>query len=414
MTTDTIRDSEVAPPTTRRITKLAECDVAVIGAGPYGLSAAAHLKAKGLGVRVFGKPMEFWATKMPQGMLLRSPREASNIADPVSALTLEAYESASGTAPTAPVPLETFVAYGKWFQRQLGPVLDTTTVAEVRRDNSLFEVALQDGSTFRSRRVVVAAGVGQFCKKPSAFAHLPAALVSHCYEGRQPGEFAGKRVAVIGAGQSALESAALFHEAGAEVEVIALIESLRWIGMHSWLHHMGPLSRMLYSKHDIGPLGISRLVAYPRLIAQFPLGIKDKIRTRAVRPAGSRWLPARLSSVKITTSNSVRKAELVGDEVNLTLEDGSQRRVDHVLLGTGYRVDISKYDFLSRELLSQIDRLDGYPNVTSGFRSSVPGLHFVGAPAARNFGPLLQFVTGTEFASRHLADHIAKSRVSVS
>ena len=59
-------------------------DVTIIGAGPYGLSAGAFLKSKGLGVRVFGKPMEFWADKMPKGMLLRSPREASTIADPGS------------------------------------------------------------------------------------------------------------------------------------------------------------------------------------------------------------------------------------------------------------------------------------------------------------------------------------------
>jgi hypothetical protein len=413
LTTDTIQRSGTARIATRKMAEFPEYDVTLIGAGPYGLSAAAYLKAKGLGVRVFGEPMEFWATKMPQGMLLRSPREASNIADPSSALTLEAYESASGTTPTAPVPLETFVAYGRWFRRHLGPILDTTPVTEVSRQNSLFEVSLQNGLSFRSRRVVVAAGIGPFYNKPSVFAHLPAAQLSHCYEGRQPADFVGQRVAIIGAGQSALESAALLHEAGAEVEVIARIDNLRWIGMHSWLHHMGPISQMLYSKHDVGPAGISRLVASPGLVFHFPLQIKDRIRTRAVRPAGARWLPPRLGSIRITTGTSVQKAQLVGDEVQLNLDDGSQRRVDHVLLGTGYRVDISKYSFLSKGLVSQIDQLDGYPKVSTGFVSSVPGLHFIGATAARNFGPLLYFVTGTEFASHHLAETICRNRVSV-
>ena len=287
----------------------------VIGAGPYGLSAAAYLKAKGLGVRVFGEPMEFWANRMPQGMLLRSPREASNIADPFSAFSLEAYEGASGTKPTAPVSLETFVEYGRWFRHQLGSDLDTTTVAEVSRENSIFKVTLESGVAFQSRRVVVAAGIGPFQNKPAVFAHLPSARVSHCYEGRKMADFAGKRVAVVGAGQSALESAALLHEVGAEVEVIARIESLRWIGMHSWLHHLGPLSQILYSKHDVGPAGISRLVASPKLVFHFPLKIKDKIRTRAVRPAGAKWLPARLTSVKITTGRRVQEAQLVGEEV---------------------------------------------------------------------------------------------------
>ncbi len=253
-----------------KISGLPDYDVTIIGAGPYGLSAAAYLKAKGLGVRVFGEPMEFWANKMPQGMLLRSPREASTIADPQSAFTLEEYESASRTSPAAPVRLETFVEYGRWFRHQLGSDVDATKVAEVSRDGSIFKVRLEDGNSFCSRRVVVAAGIGSFHYKPTVFTHLPGAQVSHCYEGRKIAEFAGKRVVVIGAGQSALESAALLHEAGAKVEIIARIERLRWIGMHSWLHHMGPLSDILYSKHDIGPAGISRLVANPNLVFHFP------------------------------------------------------------------------------------------------------------------------------------------------
>jgi FAD-dependent urate hydroxylase len=92
-----------------------DLDVVVIGAGPYGLSAAAYLKASGLAVRLFGEPMDFWANKMPEGMLLRSPRAASSIADPAAAFTLEAYEQASGTKPSAPVSLETFVQYGRCF-----------------------------------------------------------------------------------------------------------------------------------------------------------------------------------------------------------------------------------------------------------------------------------------------------------
>src|SRR4029077_19666301 len=220
--------------------------------------------------------------------------------------------------------------------------------------------------------------------------------------------FAGKRVAVVGAGQSALESAALLHESNADVEVIARQSHLRWIGQHSWLHHMGPISSMLYSSHDVGPAGISRLVAYPNLVARVPLNLRDRIRSRAVRPAGARWLPDRLATVKITTGRNVSQAVAVGDEVVLKLDDGSERRVDHVLLGTGYQVDISRYDFLSPELTRDVQQFDGYPKLASGFRSSIPGLHFIGATAARSFGPLLYFVAGTEFASRELVSHLSK------
>jgi hypothetical protein len=205
-----------------------------------------------------------------------------------------------------------------------------------------------------------------------------------------------------------LESAALLQEAGAEVELIARIAALRWIGMHPWLHRLGPISSMLYSPHDIGPAGISRLVAAPNLVKQIPLQLRDKIRKRAVRAAGSQWLPPRLKKVKLTTGRLVTAAISNRQEVKLTLDDASYRVVDHVLLGTGYSVDITRYGFLLPELLSQLDLMDGYPRLKSGFRSSVPGLHFIGATAARSYGPLLYFVAGTEFASIELASHVSR------
>jgi FAD-dependent urate hydroxylase len=386
----------------------AQCDVGIIGAGPYGLSAAAHLGAKGLDTKVFGQPMEFWANQMPEGMLLRSPRVASNLSDPDRAFTLDAYETASSKESCSPLPLDTFVEYGRWFRHQLGSALDQRSVQRVDRDRPGFRLTLEDGEEIRFRTVIVAAGIGSFKSKPDVFERLSAPHVAHCYEGRDVRGFAGKRVAVIGGGQSALESAALLHEAKAEVDVIARQPRLNWIGQHSWLHHLGPISAMLYSSHDVGPAGISRLVAYPKLTSLVPLKLRDRIRKRAVRPAGARWLPERLTHVRLTTGRYVCQADLRGDEVELKLDDGSQRRVDHVLLGTGYKVDISRYNFLPKELLQDIHQFDGYPKLASGLRSSVPGLHFMGATAARCYGPLLNFVAGTEFASQELSRHLSR------
>jgi thioredoxin reductase len=358
---------------------------------------------------VFGEPMQFWADKMPAGMLLRSPREASTISDPRSQFTLDSYESASGTQPVKRVTRETFVNYGKWFPTKVGLTLDRRSIVQIHRDDSTFKVTLSDGAVLSSRRVIVAAGVGPFKRSPDIFSDLSPAQVSHCYDGRSF-DGLGKRIAVIGAGQSALESAALLNEAGAEVEVIARIPSLRWIGMHKRLHQLGIVSRVLYSRYDVGPIGLSRLVAYPNLMLHFPMGLKDRIRTRAVRSAGAPWLIPRLPQVRITTSRSVVSAKDMGEEVQLTLNDGSQRRVDHVLLGTGYSVDISRYKFLPPSLVKDVRQVDGYPDVGPGFSTSVPGLHFIGATAARKFGPLLYFVAGTEFASKELALHVSRNR----
>lgn len=389
--------------------KSADIEVAIIGAGPYGLSAGSHLKAKGMSVRVFGEPMAFWASKMPEGMLLRSPRVASNLSDPERAFTLDDYEATSKKHPQSPLPLDTFVGYGKWFRQQLGADLDQQEIARVRREPNGFKLALRSGEEVRAKRVVIAAGIGPFRKKPSIFGCVSPELATHCYEGRDVRRLAGKRVAVIGAGQSALETAALLHEASAEVEVIARQPDLKWIGQRPWLHHMGPVTSMLYSSHDVGPLGISRLVAYPNLVSRIPLKLRDRIRTRAVRPAGSKWLPERLANVKLTTGRSVAKASEHGGQLVLLLDDGSERRVDHVVLGTGYRVDIAKYDFLSPDLTEEIEQFDGYPRLTRGFRSSMPDLHFIGATAARSFGPLLYFVAGAEFASRELTSYISRN-----
>jgi hypothetical protein len=214
---------------------------------------------------------------------------------------------------------------------------------------------------------------------------------------------------VVGAGQSALESAALLHELGAEVEVIARNPHLRWVGIHGWLHHLGPISAMLYSPHDVGPAGISRVVAAPKLVACFPLSIRDRIRTRAVRPAGSNWLIPRLTNVKVTTGRAITKAVSGRDDVLLTLDDGTQRRTDHVLLGTGYDVDVSRYGFLSASILKKLRRIGGSPALGKGFCSSVPGLYFIGGAAARSFGPLMYFVAGTEFTSCELASNFERT-----
>ena len=313
-----------------------------------------------------------------------------------------------------PVPLDGFVRYGQWYQRKAVSDLDHRDITRVESDPKGFKVTLADGETIISKRVVVAAGIGSFARRPREFDDLPASLASHTSRHRDLKEFAGKKVLVVGGGQSALESAALLHESGAETEVVSRSTHVNWLsGWASTTLHkrLGKFTRqLLYAPTDVGPAGISQLVARPALLQMLPRSVQDKLRKRAVRPAGARWLVERLRKVQISLSRSVTSASAVGDQASIRLNDGTYRTADHVLLGTGYQVDVSKYGFLSAELVRSIKCFNGFPCLKAGLETSVPGLHVLGAPAAWSFGPLMQFVSGTTYASRSLTHHIAKNR----
>jgi hypothetical protein len=392
--------------------KSADCSVAIIGAGPYGLSAAAYLRAARVETRVFGKPMEFWSNQMPVGMRLRSNWGASHIADPKQELTLDAYCLGNGNHISKPIPIERFVDYGRWYQRQAVPDLDNRQIISVTPEARLFRLLTANGEEFTSRRVVVATGIGAFTSRPAEFAGIPAALASHTTEQKDLQKFKGQRVVVIGAGQSALESAALLKEAGIEAEVIARDHRLNWVGLHPRLHHLGLVSKMLYSTRDVGPAGISRLVSVPHLFRRFPRRFQDRTAYRAIRPAGAGWLRPRIAGVPITLGRRVVSAAVAGSQLRLRLDDGMERLVDHALLATGFRVDVSRYPFLSESLVRELKTVNGFPVLTRGLESSIPGLHFLGKPAAWSFGPLLGFVSGAEFASTELTRSIIRNKGS--
>jgi len=388
--------------------KSSDCHVAVVGAGPYGLASAAYLRAAGVETRVFGQAMTFWQNQMPAGMCLRSNWGASHIADPRQELTLDAYCRHNGNHISKPIPLDRFVDYGRWYQSQAVRDLDQRNVLRIELNPRGFKVVLADGEEFISRRVVVATGIGPFASRPPQFAGVPPELASHTSEHNDLRKFKGRRVVVIGAGQSALESAALFHEAGIETEVIARCQTLNWVGLHPKLHHLGMISKLLYSTRDVGPAGISRLVAMPHLFKKFPRSFQERTAYRAIRPAGAGWLKPRLTEVPITLGRKVVAATTAGSQLRLKLDDGTERLVDHALLATGFRVDVSKYPFLSQSLVKELQVVNGYPVLKRGLECSIPGLHFAGKPAAWSFGPLLGFVSGTEFAANELVHFITR------
>jgi cation diffusion facilitator CzcD-associated flavoprotein CzcO len=386
--------------------------VAIIGAGPYGLAAAAHLRAAKVECTVFGESMEFWDKQMPEDMLVRSIREASHIADPHRARTLDRYLAAEKIDAPQPLSRKEFVRYGKWFQRQVVPDLDSRRVREIEKTDRGFRLRFEDETEMDVQRVVVAAGISKFARRPSGFAAFAPELVSHTCENRSLKSFAGKRVIVLGGGQSAIESAALLHEAGAEVEVIARQPRINWLDQKAqWLKSpSNPFRALLYPPTDVGPPGLNWIVATPGLFRQLPTRMQAAVAHRSIRPAASGWLVPRMRDVPIATSTRVTEAREKGGRMHLVTDDGVEHRADHVLLATGFQVDVSRYGFLSPGILRGLRMHDGYPDLKGGLESSVPGLHFLGAPAARSFGPLCRFVSGTAFAGAELARCLVRRR----
>jgi FAD-dependent urate hydroxylase len=387
------------------------CEVAVVGAGPYGLSVAAHLTRAGMAVRVFGEPMGFWRHNMPKGMIVRSPWRATHLSDPGGALSLDVYATSCGVDSGQPLPREKLVAYGEWFQRQAVPDVDRRAVRLIDMAGNGFRLTLADGDALSADRVVVATGLLNQDYRPPLFQDLPRALVSHSSEHADLSRFRGKRVAVIGRGQSACESAALLGEAGAAVEIISH-GPIHWLGVST--NTAGTtlrrrLRKLLASPSEVGPFPLSWLVEVPGLVRLLPPEIRREFTRRCLKAGATGWLRPRFANVACNPGRSITGARVLGDCIALDL-DNAARTFDHVLLGTGYRIDIARLGMLAPQLLERVARAEGSPLLARGFESSVPKLHFVGCYAVKSFGPLLRFIAGAPYAARAVTN-AARRRV---
>jgi cation diffusion facilitator CzcD-associated flavoprotein CzcO len=379
------------------------CETAIIGAGPYGLSVAAHLTHAGVAAQVFGEPMSFWRRHMPKGMLLRSPWRATDFSDPDRALSLDAFVAERGTERQEPLPLEDFLAYGEWFQVHAAPEVDCRSVRRVEAVSNGFRLTLADGEVVSADRVVMATGLANQDYRPAAFRDLPANLVTHSNEHDDFAPFRGKHVAVIGRGQSACESAALLSEAGAEAEIVSRGE-IHWLGGHTRAATapQTPMARfreMLAAPSAIGPFPLNWLVELPSLVRLSPPERRDAFTRRCLRAAASGWLKPRFKNVKTDFGRTIAGAFPRGGRIVIAFDNG-ERSFDHVVLGTGYRVDVSRLGILAPKLLEAIACSEGSPLLGPGLESSVPRLHFVGSYAVRSFGPLMRFIAGASYAAR--------------
>jgi thioredoxin reductase len=407
----------VSSPTNRIYTpwsvNVFDSNVIVIGAGPNGLSVAAHLSQLGIERRVFGRTMDSWRSNMPAGMFLKSEPYGSDICSPGSGYLLGDYCRTAGEEyhhRVVPVSVEQFIRYGSWFADQLVPDVEDLEVTSLSRKADGFEVCTGDGQAITSARVVVSTGIIPFAHIPDELREVPAELVSHTSSESDLGRFAGRKVLVIGAGQSALETAALLHEQAAQVTLV-----MRQDWGPFWLD-ANPLSptRLERLRRPVVRLCEGwfcwRYERFAGLFRYLPETSRLNRALNTLGPAGAWWLRDRVEGkVPIVLGHSILGAEESGDGVRLRLtgpEGQTSLDADHVIAGTGYRLDIEKLGFLDPSVQRNLRLVGRAPALGRGLESSIPGMFFTGALAAPSFGPGMRFVSGTHIAVPRLAQRI--------
>jgi thioredoxin reductase len=388
-----------------------ETDVAVIGAGPYGLSLAAHLRARGVKYRIFGEPMRFWRD-MPVGVNLKSLAFATNIAVPERGYSFPNWCRQHGLEDFEPCTMQSFSAYGLEIQKRFVPDVEEVLATNVSLRAGGFEVALSSGEHLRSRKVVVCTGLSGLAQIPDVLRKLGPDRMRHTFDISDYSEFRNKTVAVIGAGASAIEAGALVREAGGCSEVFVR-------GQEAVFHGRTPRVRPLWEsmKNPMTVLGAGRdnwiLQQLPLIVHRLPRERRTRFVKRYLGPASPWWIKDRvLGKVPIHVRHEVIEVGNAGQRVQLKMRDGegSLRNVDvdFVIAGTGYAVDVSCLKFLDPEISGRIHRIERAPTLDINFESSVPGLHFTGPLSFMCFGPLFRFVTGAEITARRLARRFSR------
>jgi thioredoxin reductase len=391
-------------------------EIAIVGAGPYGLSIAAHLRGAGLPFRIVGRVMEVWREQMPEGMLLKSDGFASDLSDPRGEFKLHNYceeKQLPYRATCLPVKLSTFAAYGMEFQRRMVPQVEEAKLVHLERGDGEFLLTLDTGETFAARKVILAVGISYYAYVPPALGALTPEVISHSSQVPRPAVFAGQEVAVVGSGASAIDLAALLHESGAKVTIVSRRRALEFHNKPSG-EKRTLRERLRAPGSGLGPGWPSRLMTeFPHWFRLLPVDKRLELLQRLLSPSGGWPMRERVDGVvKVIPSVTPQAAEMRDSRVVLKLSrdngDSEQLEADHVIAATGYRVDLRRLPFLSEDLASRIRVVEHMPVLSGNFQSSVPGLYFVGISSAFTFGSMMRFAFGSAYTARRLERHLAR------
>jgi thioredoxin reductase len=388
-------------------------DVIVIGAGPFGLSISAHLRHRGVEHTIVGRPMNTWRAHMPLGLFLKSEPYGSAISSPTPGYDIATYARLRGfddyVDRVGPLSLERFLGYADWFTEQLVPDIRDVTVTNVTPSGDGFKVEFAEEAPVLARQVIVATGILPYAYLPDELSGLPSELLTHSAVHDRLDKFSGRRVAVIGGGQSSLQTAALLHEAGADVQVVMRGKQITWEEKRNPdLSLVGRIRRppvqlcegwscVVYNSPDIFRLAPESIRA-KKALATFP-------------PSGAWWLRDRVDGVvEVLTGHRITSAEPHGSGMRVNLDGPKQSSVeaDHVIAGTGFRVDVARLSFLSEEIQASLRKRINCPLVNRASESTVPGLYFAGVNTAVSHGPGVRFISGTHGTSAQLARSVAR------
>jgi thioredoxin reductase len=393
-------------------------DTAIIGAGPYGLSIAAHLRHNGIPFRIFGRPMDSWRAHMPKGMCLKSDGFASNIYDGDGDFTLQRFCAEKGIEYSdagLPVTLDTFTAYGLAFKERKLPELEDKLVVSLNRLPDGFSLEIDDGEIVKARRVVIAVGITHFEYVPPDLANLPLEFLSHSYRHYDLEQFKGRSVVVLGGGSSATDLAGLLYDGGVDVQLVTRRTELKFHGKPE-TGKRSLMARIRRPQSGIGPGWRLRFLAdAPSAFHYLPEGLRLEAVRRILGPSGGWFTKEKvIGRVPLVLGCETKKAEVRDGKVHLTVRsaDGTEKTIvtDHIVAATGYRVDLNRLKFVSSEVRSQIKLVGGMPKLSTSFESSLPGLYFAGLAAANSFGPVMRFAFGAGYAARTIARGLVKSQ----
>jgi thioredoxin reductase len=394
------------------------CQTAIIGAGPYGLSLAAHLTAAGADFRIFGKPMTSWRENMPKGMMLKSDGFASNLSSPDVASTLKAWCADRGVEyhdQLIPVPLSVFVDYSAWFQKRYVPGLEESQVISLAKSSRGFTLWLDNGDSLEAANVVLAVGINWFQNVPAPLRGLSPEFLSHSFGHRELTRFSGKRVLILGAGASVVNAAVMAQEDNVEAALVARANAIQF--------HTAPdpdavswLKTFTHPPSGIGPGWRSFLCSNaPRLFRRMPDAFRLRATRRHLGPESGWFMQGKLRAQQYL-GHEIEGARAEGGRIALIARKDGQRAeivADHIIAATGFRPDLRRLGFMEGALREQIAHLEHTPRLSDRFETSVPALYVMGVLAANTFGPLMRFMVGAEYAAPRVAAHLVKKASKV-